>query len=117
VAATSKLPGFPDGLVHVEETVKRIDELIDTMAARMRERILRVGESDPVSQDALIEASDELEKQAWMLRAQLERCHRPVGDGRAPPTGNIQEVTVGPYSGRSRRLRCAQMSGMVHFRA
>ena len=43
------------------------------MAARMRERILRVGETDPVSQDALIEASDELEKQAWMLRAQLER--------------------------------------------
>jgi starvation-inducible DNA-binding protein len=73
VAATSKLPGFPDGLVHVEETVKHIDELIDTMAARMRERILRVGETDPVSQDALIEASDELEKQAWMLRAQLER--------------------------------------------
>lgn len=73
VAATSKLPGFPDGLIHVEETVKRIDELIDTMAARMRERILRVGETDPVSQDALIEASDELEKQAWMLRAQLER--------------------------------------------
>jgi starvation-inducible DNA-binding protein len=73
VAATSKLPEFPDGLVHVEETVKRIDELIDTMAARMRERILRVGETDPVSQDALIEASDALEKQAWMLRAQLQR--------------------------------------------
>jgi starvation-inducible DNA-binding protein len=71
VAATSSLPEFPAGLVHVEETVKRIDDTIDTISARMRERILRVGETDPVSQDALIEASDELEKQAWMLRAQL----------------------------------------------
>jgi starvation-inducible DNA-binding protein len=71
VAATSKLPDFPDGLVHVEDTVQRIGEVIDTMSGRMRERILRVGETDPVSQDALIEASDELEKQAWMLRAQL----------------------------------------------
>jgi starvation-inducible DNA-binding protein len=71
VAKTSRLPDFPDGLVHVEETVQRIGDVIDTMSARMRERILRVGETDPVSQDALIEASDELEKQAWMLRAQL----------------------------------------------
>jgi starvation-inducible DNA-binding protein len=73
VAASSKLPGFPDGQVHVEETVKRVSGSIDIMAKRMRERILRVGETDPVSQDALIEASDALEKQAWMLRAQLER--------------------------------------------
>ena len=71
VAASSKLPEFPDGQVHVEEAVARVGEVIDTMATRIRERILRVGESDPVSQDALIEASDELEKQAWMLRAQL----------------------------------------------
>jgi starvation-inducible DNA-binding protein len=71
VAASSRLPGFPDGQVHVHDAVQRVGEVIDTMSARIRERILRVGESDPVSQDALIEASDELEKQAWMLRAQL----------------------------------------------
>jgi starvation-inducible DNA-binding protein len=72
VASASKLPEFPAGQVHVEETVKRIDEVIDTMTERMKERMLRMGESDPVSQDALIEASDQLEKQAWMLRAQLD---------------------------------------------
>jgi starvation-inducible DNA-binding protein len=71
VAATSKLPEFPSGEVHVEETVQLIGKTIDAMAERMRKRLLRVGESDPVSQDALIEASDQLEKQAWMLRAQL----------------------------------------------
>ena len=73
IAASSKLPDFPDGQVRVEETVQRVDRIIDTMSERMRERILRVGETDPVSQDALIEACDALEKQAWMLRAQLER--------------------------------------------
>jgi starvation-inducible DNA-binding protein len=73
VASSSKLPDFPDGQVQVEDTVQRVDGIIDTMAERMRKRILRVGETDPVSQDALIEACDTLEKQAWMLRAQLER--------------------------------------------
>lgn len=72
VAKNSQLPDFPAGQVHVEETVKRIGDAIDTMTGRMKERMLRMGESDPVSQDALIEASDELEKQAWMLRAQLD---------------------------------------------
>jgi starvation-inducible DNA-binding protein len=73
VAASSQLPDFPAGQTHVEDTVQRIGSIIDTMAERMRERILRVGDTDPVSQDALIEASDQLEKQAWMLRAQMER--------------------------------------------
>jgi starvation-inducible DNA-binding protein len=72
VARTSKMPDFPEGQVHVEETVQRIGEAIDTMTGRIKERMLRMGESDPVSQDALIEASDGLEKQAWMLRAQLD---------------------------------------------
>jgi len=72
VAATSGLPAFPDGQVPVEKTVKQIGATIDAMAGRMRERMQRVGASDPVSQDILIEASDQLEKQAWMLRAQLE---------------------------------------------
>jgi starvation-inducible DNA-binding protein len=71
VAATSQLPDFPSGQIQVEETVQRIGEVIDTMTERMKERMVRMGETDPVSQDALIEASDQLEKQAWMLRAQL----------------------------------------------
>ena len=71
VASASQLPDFPSGAIHVEETVKRMTDVIDTVTSRMHERMARVGESDAVSQDALIEASDQLEKQAWMLRAQL----------------------------------------------
>ena len=40
-------------------------------AARLHERIDRLGESDLVSQGILVSVAEELEKQAWMLRAQL----------------------------------------------
>lgn len=71
VAASSRLPEFPAGQVPVTETVKLVGSTIDTMSGRLRERIVRSAEADPVSQDILISAADELEKQAWMLRAQL----------------------------------------------
>lgn len=72
VAASSELPEFPDGRVPVTETVQRVGATIDTMSKRLKVRILRIGESDPVSQDILIGTADELEKQGWMLRAQLD---------------------------------------------
>jgi starvation-inducible DNA-binding protein len=71
VAASSGLPEFPGGQVPVTEAVQRVSATIDAMSKRLNERIMRMGESDPVSQDILIGAADELEKQAWMLRAQL----------------------------------------------
>ena len=70
-AAASGLPAFPEGAVPVSETVQRVSTTIDEMSQRLRERILRMGDLDPVSQDILIGTADELEKQAWMLRAQL----------------------------------------------
>jgi starvation-inducible DNA-binding protein len=73
VAASSGLPDFPSGQVPVTETVQRVGETMDAMCERLRDRILSMAESDPVSQDILISTADELEKQAWMLRAQLDR--------------------------------------------
>jgi starvation-inducible DNA-binding protein len=70
-AASSGLPAFPEGAVPVGETVQRVSATLDEMSQRLRERILRMGDLDPVSQDILIGTTDELEKQAWMLRAQL----------------------------------------------
>lgn len=72
IAGTSGLPDFPGGHVPVNETVQRIGSTIDTMSQRLVERIGRMGEGDPISQDILIGITDELEKQAWMLRAQLD---------------------------------------------
>jgi starvation-inducible DNA-binding protein len=65
------LPAFPEGAVPVGETVQRVSTTIYEMSQRLRGRILRMGDLDPVSQDILIGTADELEKQAWMLRAQL----------------------------------------------
>ena len=72
VAATSGLPDFPTGQVPVTETVKRVSATIEAMSERLEKRILRIEDLDAVSQDILIGTADELEKQAWMLRAQLE---------------------------------------------
>jgi starvation-inducible DNA-binding protein len=71
VGKTSELPPFPDGFVSTTETVERVTSVMDTMAVRMRERILRIADEDPVSQDILIGTADEIEKAAWMLRSQL----------------------------------------------
>ena len=71
VANTSELPGFPEGFVPATETVQRVAQAMDTVAVRMKERIVAVGDEDPVSQDILIGTTDEVEKAAWMLRSQL----------------------------------------------
>ncbi len=71
VASSSDLPEFPDGHVPVTEAVQRVGSALDTMSGRLKERILRIGDKDPVSQDILIGTTDELEKAGWMLRAQF----------------------------------------------
>jgi starvation-inducible DNA-binding protein len=71
VASSSDLPEFPDGHVPVTEAVQRVGSALDTMSGRLKERILRIGDVDPVSQDILIGTTDELEKAGWMLRAQF----------------------------------------------
>ncbi len=72
VATNSELAPFPAGFVPGTDTVKLVTAAMDTVAARLQERIGRIGDEDPVSQDILIGTTDELEKAAWMLRAQLE---------------------------------------------
>ena len=72
VATGSELAPVPQGFVTGTDTVKLVTAAMESIADRMRERIIRIGEDDPVSQDILIGISDEVEKAAWMLRAQLE---------------------------------------------
>jgi starvation-inducible DNA-binding protein len=71
VGTTSELPPFPEGFVPATETVQRVANAMDTVAGRMNERIVRIADADPVSQDILIGTTDEIEKAAWMLRSQL----------------------------------------------
>jgi len=71
VAAASPFAPFPAGAVGTAQVVEVIGARIDELAGRLRERIGRLGEIDPVSQGILVDVDEELEKQAWMLRAQL----------------------------------------------
>jgi starvation-inducible DNA-binding protein len=71
IGTDSELPPFPGGFVPVTEAVKRVSATIETIAVRMKERIRRIGDLDPVSQDILIGTTDEIEKAGWMLRSQL----------------------------------------------
>jgi starvation-inducible DNA-binding protein len=70
IASGSQLPEFPAGQVSTEEVVERVGVTIDQVAARLRGRIANLAEPDPISQDILIGVGDQLEKHAWMLRAQ-----------------------------------------------
>jgi starvation-inducible DNA-binding protein len=71
ISTTSELPPFPAGFVAATDTVQRVTQVMDTVTLRMKERIVAVGDDDPVTQDILIGATDELEKAAWMMRSQL----------------------------------------------
>ena len=71
VSTSSELAPFPDGFVPTTDIVQRMTQAMDTVSVRMKERIVAVGDTDPVTQDILIGTTDELEKAAWMLRSQL----------------------------------------------
>jgi starvation-inducible DNA-binding protein len=59
--------GFLDTDMATHELVERLADVTERIRARMD----RLGEIDLASQDVLIEAIRELEKQQWMLRASL----------------------------------------------
>jgi starvation-inducible DNA-binding protein len=61
---------FPEGNVQSEAVVDAMIERLNELNGRLRQRIDRLGEADPISQGILIEAATQLEKQTWMLRAQ-----------------------------------------------
>ena len=71
VGKKSPLPSFPEGFVPVTETVQFVSGAIETIADNMKARVRRMGDKDPVSQDILINTTEELEKAGWMLRSQL----------------------------------------------
>jgi starvation-inducible DNA-binding protein len=71
ISSSSELAPFPAGFVGATETVQRVAQAMDTVALRLKERIVAVAEDDPVTQDILIGVTDEVEKAAWMLRSQL----------------------------------------------
>ncbi len=70
VAERRPFDAFPAGFIGTDDAVGRIGALLDELAHRLRERIARIAEPDPISEGILIEIGERVEKHAWMLRAQ-----------------------------------------------
>jgi starvation-inducible DNA-binding protein len=71
VAADSQLAPIPPGPIEDHVAVRELTRRLASVSERVRSRLARIGEADLASQDVLIEVVRELEKQQWMLRAQL----------------------------------------------
>jgi starvation-inducible DNA-binding protein len=71
VAAGSGLARLERGALEDHAVVRELTGRVNDVADRVRERMNRMGEIDPASQDVLIEVLRELEKQLWMIRAQF----------------------------------------------
>lgn len=71
VAAATPLPEAGAGWQRDADTAEAMAGRLGIVAGRLRERAAAIGDSDLVSQGILVEIGAGLEKQAWMLRAQV----------------------------------------------
>jgi starvation-inducible DNA-binding protein len=71
VAAGSGIEPVDTGSLDTDAATHQLVERLADVTERIRSRMDRLGELDLVSQDVLIEALRELEKQQWMLRVSL----------------------------------------------
>jgi starvation-inducible DNA-binding protein len=71
VAAGSQLAPVGRGSLADHVVVRELTHRVAEVSERVRDRMNRLGDADLASQDVLIEVVRELEKQQWMLRAQL----------------------------------------------
>lgn len=63
---------FGAGAVTDKEVISRMTQLLGEAVARLREGIKETEEADPVSQDLLIAAAHDLQKQHWMFSVQAK---------------------------------------------
>ena len=86
IAGATQLEPLPAGHLSDEQVLKAIGDRVAAAAKRARERIDRVAVADPVTCELFVKVSATLEKQLWMIRAQVPaaRAARAVaGSSRA----------------------------------
>lgn len=69
VAKSSALPVIPKGWLKEDDVVDYFVSALAELAIQMRWRIRDTEQADPVSQDLLIAATADLEKEHWMVQA------------------------------------------------
>jgi starvation-inducible DNA-binding protein len=76
IARSSQLAPVPTGPADDHDVLRELTHRIAGVSERVRVQMNRLGDIDLASQDVLIEVVRELEKQQWMLRAQLRSSQR-----------------------------------------
>jgi len=75
VVATTTVPAIPSGLINASETVDMITTRIYAVVGTLRAVHDDVDDADPSSADILHAIIDNLEKEAWLLRAENGTVH------------------------------------------
>ena len=70
VAKSTPGDQVPDGYLKDRDVVAAFVALLGRIAERLRVRIVETAEPDPVTQDLLIAAAQDIEQQHWMFQAQ-----------------------------------------------
>ncbi|MET8334596.1 DNA starvation/stationary phase protection protein [Streptosporangium canum] len=70
LASTTEVPQLEAGYINDGKVVAAMTDILGSIIRRMRERITATDEPDPVTQDILIEITQDLEKHHWMIEAQ-----------------------------------------------
>jgi starvation-inducible DNA-binding protein len=79
IAGATELEALPSGHLSDRQVLTGIGDRLSDAAARTRERIERVAVEDPVTCDLLVQIAATLEKQLWMVRAQISDPARAAG--------------------------------------
>ena len=73
VSSQSNLEAFPEDRLDVEQAVTLVADRLHTTIGVMRNAIHQTGETDPVTQDLLLDVCGRLEKHLWMVQVQEEQ--------------------------------------------
>jgi starvation-inducible DNA-binding protein len=79
IAGATELEALPSGYLSDRQVLKAIGDRLSDVATRTRDRIDRVAVEDPVTCDLLVQVAATLEKQLWMVRAQISDSLRAIG--------------------------------------
>ena len=109
VVVGSELAPLARGSIEDHVVVRELTHRIAEVSERVRDQMNRLGDADLATQDVLIEVVRELEKQQWMLRAQLgERASLGLSNASfhvRSPTGAVRggdlAIVPGPTEGHT----------------
>jgi starvation-inducible DNA-binding protein len=79
IAGATELEALPSGHLSDRQVLKAIGDRLADAVIRTGGRIDRVAVEDPVTCDLLVRVAGTLEKQLWMIRAQIPDSARAIG--------------------------------------